>query len=42
MYIHEKRFQGGLVFKAHRWLHDSTLDSRAKKKEEPAHVHHLL
>jgi len=28
-----KRFQGGLVFKAHRWLHHSTLGSRVIKKK---------
>ena len=29
----EKRFRGGLVFKAHRWLYRSTLDSRVIKKK---------
>ena len=28
-----KRFQGGLVFKAHRLVHHSTLASRAIKKK---------
>ena len=29
-----KRFRGGLVFKAHRWLYHSTLGSRVKKKKK--------
>jgi len=29
-----KRFRGGLVFKAHRWLNHSTLGSRVIKKKE--------
>ena len=29
-----KRFRGGLVFKAHRWLYHSTLGSRVIKKKE--------
>jgi len=29
-----KRFQGGLVFKAHRWLYHSTLGSREIKKKK--------
>ena len=28
-----KRFRGGLVFKAHRWLYHSTLGSRGIKKK---------
>ena len=28
-----KRFRGGLVFKAHRWLYHSTLGSRVIKKK---------
>jgi len=30
----EKRFGGGLVFKAHRWLYHSTLGSRVIKKKK--------
>ena len=35
-----KRFRGGLVLKAHRWLKHSTLGSRVmkKKKKEPLYV----
>jgi len=29
-----KRFRGGLVFKAHRWLYHSTLGSRVIKKQK--------
>ena len=29
----QKRFRGGLVFKAHRWLYHSTLGSRVIKKK---------
>ena len=29
-----ERFRGGLVFKAHGLLNDSTLGSRVRKKEE--------
>jgi len=29
-----KRFRGGLVFKAHRWLYHSTLGSRVRKKKK--------
>jgi len=29
-----KRFRRGLVFKAHRWLHHSTLGSRVIKKKK--------
>ena len=29
-----KRFRGGLVCKAHRWLYPSTLGSRVIKKEK--------
>ena len=29
-----KRFRGGLVFKAHRWLYHSTLGSRVIKKKK--------
>ena len=31
-----KRFRGGLVFKAHRWLYHSTLGSRVIKKKNQA------
>jgi len=31
---HVKRFRGGLVFKAHRWLYHSTLGSGVIKKEK--------
>ena len=32
--------RGGLVFKAHRWLYHSTLDSRViKKKKKSEDVH---
>jgi len=30
-----KRFRGGLVFKAHRWLYHSTLGSRVIQKNSP-------
>ena len=29
-----KRFRGGLVFKAHKWLYDSTLGLRVIKKRK--------
>jgi len=29
-----KRFRGGLIFKAHRWLYHSTLGSRVIKKKK--------
>ena len=32
LHRNEKRFRGGLVFKAHRWLYHSTLGSREIKK----------
>jgi len=32
--INMKRFRGGLVFKAHRWLYQSTLGSRVIKKKK--------
>ena len=33
-----KRFRGGLVFKAHRWLYHSTLGSRVMKKKKKVHT----
>ena len=37
LYVHRnvKRFRGGLVVKAHRWLYHSTLGSRVIKKKAP-------
>ena len=38
-----KRFRGGLVFKAHRWLYHSTLGSRViKKKKAPPRIEEVV
>ena len=34
LHRNEKQFRGGLVFKAHRWLHHSTLGSRVTKEKK--------
>ena len=36
---HVERFRGGLVFKAHRLLYNSTLGSRVMKKKEKEYWH---
>jgi len=38
LHINVKRFGGGLVFKAHRWLYPSTLGSRVIKKKKFGHT----
>ena len=34
LHINEKRFRGGLVFQAHKWLYYSTLGSRVIKEKK--------
>ena len=36
LHRNEKRFRGGLVFKAHRWLYHSTLGSEEEKVQQGA------
>ena len=38
LHRNEKRFRGGLVFNAHRWLYHSTLGSRVKRKKRGVHL----
>ena len=38
MWENEKRFRGGLVFKAHRWLYHPILGSRLIKKKKQCRV----
>jgi len=38
VWFNVKRFRGGLVFKAHRWFHHSTLGSRVIKKKKTCGV----